>query len=577
MFKRHLIVLASLLVAMAPLMPLVAAGNATEWTELPTSQTWEYTDYQVDRLSSTSNTLMTFGDTLVRVDRASACSGACDLRDLFILQNGGAVEVENIPTVALDEQLVVKSDGRLVYAEFSNDNNSRVNVIEVDLATGVKSKLLKDVFVNDADEVKVVVDGEMIYAEVTFAHSSANTMFPQSQIYVYNPRYKTFEPMYHQYRLQKESLIDVQNEQALVKMTFPSGEEQLWVYDYVEFGEESGEAVPGSWTGSTEDIVGAHFLADGSIEYFRQYTRTTASADLSESDDSTDYLSWYRSYDLNDLRNIVQVSGSVMAFVSPENELFVSNDGQVIDIGFINVNGNFRLVDGMIIWGDGVTGAVSTVSGVKVANLDFTPSDLLDDVVVGQDVTGNVVYKNLSSGKELIIGYGGSPRISDARHVYWKGTEDAKIYQASVYLSTTMDTAEGAIVKTSGSSKLYSLVGDTVSYIPNTVVYASWFSGTTTPVVTISREELASYEDVGSLGLKPGTLLSIDDSYRVYVVGSDGYLHWIVTSEIAIDLFGTNWNANIVSVTSKDVLDYGRGLPIESANDMAKTVMIATE
>lgn len=577
MLNRQKIAVASLLVAFTPFLPGVAAGGANAWAELPTTQSWEYSDHRVERLSTSSNTLMKFGDALVRVDRADSCNGTCTLRDLSILGNGGAILVSDVPTIALDEQKVLDNDGRLVYAEFTNDG-TRVNVVEVDLATGLKTNLIEDVFITDAEEVDISVDGEMIYAEVTFDHSLANELQPQSSIYVYNPRYRQFEQLYHQWRLQREELMDVENGKAIVKMTFPTGEEQLWVYDYVEFGEQSATAVPGSWTPDVEDMVAGHFTKDHNIEFFRMYARTVATMYNGHVTDQvetyTQYLNWYREYDTNNLSNIVQVNGAYMAFVDPENELWVSNGETVIGFGNIGSDGTFTLLDDKILFGNGVTGGVATLAGVVIATLEFTPTDIYDDVVVGESMTGDVMYMNLSSGKTLTLGFGSAPKISDDRHVYWKG-EDARLYQATIYVTTAMDTAEGTPVKVAGSPEVYVLVGDTVAYIPNEIVYFTWFDSFN-KVVTISADQLATYETEDAVGLKPGTKVRVSGGSKIYVVGSDGELHWIVNEAVAIDLFGSDWDKNILSLTTGQVVDYGYGATISSGNDMAKNVMIAT-
>lgn len=574
MFKRLNIVLASLAVVIAPLVPGIAAGNVAEWSELPTSNAWEYTDYQVERLSSTSNILMKFGDTLVRVDRASSCNGSCDLRDLYLLGNGGAIKVADVPTVAVDEQQVAMNGNRLVYAEFSNDAQTRLNIVEVDLTTGIKSTLIEDTFITNAEQVKIAVDGEMIYAETTFNHSLDGDMANQAMVYAYNPRYGMFKPLYLQYELQNEQLMDVEDGSAIIKMTFRTGEEQLWVYDYIEFGEQSATAIPSTWTADVEDIVAAHYTDTGAIEFFRQYARNVTEPSMDSTATYAQYLNWYRDYDVDDLRNIVQTDESNMAWIDSENELWASSGTEVVGLGNITGLGTFILRGDNVLWSNGLNGGIKTVAGKTLYSLDFMPTDLMDDVVVGQDVAGNVVYMNLETGKEMIIGFGGSPQIADARHVYWKGS-DAHLYQATIYLSSDMETADGTAIKTAGSPKVYFVTSGTASYIPNEGTYLTWFESFAS-VRTVTDSQLALYETSDAVSLKAGALVRIDGGSKIYVVGTDGKLHWVVTSAVAKDLYGSAWSNLVVRVSSADVINLAFGSTINSANDMAKTVVTAT-
>lgn len=575
MFKRLPIVIAALAVVIVPFLPGVAAGSVAKWAELLVSKTWEYSDYEVSRLSASSNTFMKFGETLVMVARAESCKGSCDLRDLYLLGNGGSIKVVDVPTIAVDEQLVAKSDDRLVYAEFSDDTEARVNVIEVDLDTGVKSTLVEEAFLTDAEQIKITVDQELIYAEVSFDLSLDAQMADQKMIYVYNPRYEMFKALYVQYNLENEELVDAEDGSAIVKMTFSSGEEQLWVYDYVEFGEQSATAIPSTWTVDVEDLVAAHYTDDGSIEFFRQYARHLTNPSLDETESFTQYLSWYREYDSDDLRNIVQTDDGNMVWVDPDSTLWASDGTTVVEIADIGGSGTFRLIGDTVLWSNGLNGGIDTINGKTLYNLDFMPTDLLEDVVVGQDVLGNVIYMNLETGKQMTIGYGGSPLIADARHVYWKGS-DAHLYQATIYLSSAIDSNDGTAVKTASSPKVYMVVDGTASYIPNESIYLTWFASFA-EVKTITEGQLALYAIGETVGLQPGALVKVSGSSKVYAVGTDGKLHWVVTSEVARDLYGSSWSDAVVTVRSADVVNVAYGASIASANDMAKTVLSEVE
>ncbi len=329
-----------------------------------------------------------------------------------------------------------------------------------------------------------------------------------------------------------------------------------------------------TWTPDVEDIVGAHFTQTGSIEFFKMYARNMTDKTFETTTAYAEYLNWFRSYNTEDLRNIVQVVDHNMVWLTPENELFLSTGNVQYDLGAIGGDGTFLLREDKILFGSGTAGMVKNLSGATVVELDFTPTDILGDVIVGENASGQVVYRNTTSGKQMVLGAGTNARVSDDRHVYWKGS-DGRLYQATMYLTAAMDTADGVPVKIATSPRVYVQNGDTIAYIPNEDVYHSWYESFAN-VVTISESQMAGYTPIADIGFKPGALVRVDGGSKIYVVGSDNELHWLVSSEVANDLFGRNWPNTVLMVSSGDVLNYPYGASITTANDMAKTVMAAT-
>ncbi|MEK7451979.1 MAG: hypothetical protein AAB664_01455, partial [Patescibacteria group bacterium] len=114
----------------------------------------------------------------------------------------------------------------------------------------------------------------------------------------------------------------------------------------------------------------------------------------------------------------------------------------------------------------------------------FTMTDSIGVVSVGTDAQGNILLKNASNDVSIKLGYGTSPVLTDARHVIWKGT-DGMIYQATLSVLLSMEKSES--------------VG--VSYAnPN--------------------------------GFAVGTRVKAIGNPRVYMVGTDGNLHWIVSETV---------------------------------------------
>lgn len=576
MTKRISLVFASVAVVAAPFLSGFAAGDAAAWAPVSTTQAWEYGSYRVDRLSGTSDQLVRFGDHLVLASRAASCTDACAFDDLAILTNGGWIKVTNVPSNAVDAALYERNGDRFVYATISNADATRVDVVEIDLATGQQTTLLKNVFITNISSAVITVDGDMIYATATLAHNAQSNANAQTEAFAYNARYGQFKQLYNQYFLQNEQIMDVQDGKALIKMSFPNGDQQLWVYDYVEFGEQQGNDVPGSWTAHPEHIDGAHFTDNGGIEFFGLFTRHLTDADLKSTSTSNDHMDWYRTYNQNDLSNMIQVVGGNMAFVTPEGDLYVSQNGTAINkIGNVGLHGAFHLESDRILWSDGMsTGGISTLTGTLITSIDFMPYDMLDNqLVVGSDVTGKVKVLDLATGDEETLGFGARPMISDATHVYWVGVS-GEVYQATLYPASGVETVAGTPIKTADSVKVYLLKDGVISYIPNESIYYSWFPSFAN-VVLVSNAQLVSYKQATAVSYKPGTELRLDGGSKIYLVGADGQLHWIVSGAVAEDILGPNWNQKIVDVKSADVLLDSYGTRIDSANDLGQ-IMITT-
>ena len=559
-----------------PFLNAKMAAETRDWSAFADIDTWVYDDYQVDAVFETSLNLNTFGDALVLVKRAESCDGSCDVRDLAIISEGGYVYVTDVPTAYVDEQTIAFNDDRLVYATYAvGSEQSTIDVVEVDLTTGERTTLVNDgtIPLTSIDSVDLNVDGDIIYVTIN------------DRLYGYHAYNNSFQKFFNHLDtyVTDETLVAAEDGEAIANVEFTTGEEQLWLYTYVSNGPQGAQGLAGTWTVSGEDIVGVHFTDEGYIEYFRQFARqltsdtSTTSSDPWETESFKQYMSWYRDYDPADLTNIVQIDGSVMAWVDPTNHLYVSNSGEVSFIASIGEDGTFMLDGDRILWSTGRTGGVSDLDGAHLTTLDFMPTDTFGDIVVGTDRSGNVIYLNLDNDESLTLGTGTSPSLSSAQYAYWRGN-DARLYQATVYLPHSLDLAVGTPVKVSSSPRVYMVTDEGIAFIPNEYTYYTWYSSFE-EVETVTSATLASYtllED--ELGLKPSTLLVIDGSSKVYMMGSDGELHWIVDGDTAESLFGSDWTSLVRGYSSAQLLRYDFGDAIRTTSaDFADTVRMAIE
>lgn len=136
----------------------------------------------------------------------------------------------------------------------------------------------------------------------------------------------------------------------------------------------------------------------------------------------------------------------------------------------------------------------------------------------------------------------------------------------------THDAQAGAIpydslIKTEDAS-IYWYAGDGRRYVfPNEATYKSWFSGYD-DLIEIDSSVLSDIPYGGIVPYRPGTrFVKIDSDPKVYVISTDGSLHWITSEQVAQELYGYNWNEYVDDIPVTFFTLYSIGDPIYNSSD----------
>jgi len=126
----------------------------------------------------------------------------------------------------------------------------------------------------------------------------------------------------------------------------------------------------------------------------------------------------------------------------------------------------------------------------------------------------------------------------------------------------------GMLIKGSSSSAVYFAYNEKRYVFPNEHVYKSWYDDFD-EVIEIPDAELAALPLGGNVTYRPGTLIKIESDPRVYAVSRHGTTHWLTTEEVAIDLYGGDWNTKVFDVPVTSFLDYDEDEPIELGEELS--------
>lgn len=139
-------------------------------------------------------------------------------------------------------------------------------------------------------------------------------------------------------------------------------------------------------------------------------------------------------------------------------------------------------------------------------------------------------------------------------------------------LESLSSIESGDLIRGQSFSAVYYMGADGFRYVfPNDKAYFTWYSNFN-DVKFISDTDLGMLQIGGNVTYRPGVkMVKIDTDPRTYAVAKGGVLRHVASEEVAIDLYGTNWNTRIDDVPDGFFTNYEIGDPIDVSIDFDVT------
>lgn len=552
--KKAFILVFLLAIAVSPIIPFAKATDG-QWQTTVSNEVWEYDLYKVQQLS--------FDKTVLGPYEFNNGVFVTEKDDITFLKNGSALKINDIDKRITSSFWHSAQDERFIYFVPSTDEKSWGTIYEYDSESGLIKKL--DTITRKSDDLNfftAAVDGTRVYASILHIDKKTKNIENKLVVRDYVTGYEN-DDITWTLQAPIQEIVDVRNDVLLVKFQFDGGFKQLITID-----EKARQvvAVPETWTQPDGDIVGAHFLSDGTIQYFKNYRLFTykPGVDLAPRESGGAYLNWFV-----DAEAALQFVGDRMAYVDPENTLYVTDSDGAHNFGKA-LGGRFYL-DKDAIYYESLDGFISyTFSTKSWKATKFEVTDVYQDILIGQDEYGDIWYENTTTGKIINIGFGSDSVLSDREHAVWKG-KDGKIYQA--IFSTALDLGDPDVqaYKTYNSSTVYLMTDNEMWRVTSEKTYFTWFDSWQS-VVSVSPQTLKVYMDsrvdMGDALYAQGTRVKAVGNPKIYIVGSDGSLHWIVSETVADSIYGSQWNKDIIEVSTFELWNYSSGTNVNYKNDV---------
>ena len=254
-----------------------------------------------------------------------------------------------------------------------------------------------------------------------------------------------------------------------------------------------------------------------------------------------------------------------MAFIDSNNVLSVVSENGVSQLTAVK-NGEFHLGDNFVSYADSTGYHEFYFLTNTTVTRSFHVTDTMNDVLVGTDTHGNVWYQNTASGVLLNIGAGSNPILSDEDHAYFTGIDGA-VYQAT--FSTLLDVPKPTVqaFRSTTNPTVYIVRDQKIWRVADAQTYFTWFDSWN-KVTRVSDATLAAYMNVntfqGDAAFALGTRVKAAGNPRVYIMGTDGTLHWIVSETVAGSIYGSTWNKGILEVAPTTLWRFSSGTNVES-------------
>ena len=142
----------------------------------------------------------------------------------------------------------------------------------------------------------------------------------------------------------------------------------------------------------------------------------------------------------------------------------------------------------------------------------------------------------------------------------------------------------GDLLKGSGTAVYYYGTDEQRYVFPYSASYDTWFADFD-DVQTLSDAELIAIPFGGNVTARPARLaqvVSMDSPWsvmdpKVYAVEQGGVLRWVQTAEVATEIFGADWESQIVAVPESLLTNYTIGSEVDEADDYDLSAQQAVE
>lgn len=567
--KKPLFLALLIAVAVSPFI-YSAHANDGQWGSAVASAVWDYDLYRVERLSfgQTAKGPFEFNDGVFVSEQAKSCKypDACQVVDLTFLQGGKALRVADVNPRVTDAFWHSAQDGRFVYFVPATNKKTWGTVFEYVPDLGiVKTLATIERKSDDLNFVTSAVDGSRVYA--TIIHQDKTTNKVETKLVVVDTESGYVrDDITWTLTSRWQEILDVQNDVLLVKVVFDGGFKELLLVDEKA---RTIKNIPDTWTAPESDIVAGHLLENGDARFFRNFRMFTYTPGAEKPVESGGaYLNWFANAQVS-----VQVVGDRLAYIDPENILYVTGPEGVSSFGKIR-EGLFTLED-QAVYFEANEGTFKGYDFVKKtwSERHFRVTDTFDDILIGLDRDENIWYENRSTGKTVNVGYGGAPVLTDRAHAVWKGT-DGNVYQATFSPLLDLGDADVQAYKAYDGNTVYLKSGTRMWRVADEATYFTWFDSWN-DVISVSSPTLKVYLEghtfMGDAPFSAGTRVKAVGNPRVYVAGSDGALHWITSETVAHSIYGANWNKEIIEVRPERLWNYEKGMNVDSSQ-VVKTI-----
>lgn len=126
----------------------------------------------------------------------------------------------------------------------------------------------------------------------------------------------------------------------------------------------------------------------------------------------------------------------------------------------------------------------------------------------------------------------------------------------------------GDLIRGESFPAVYYYGKDGFRYVfPTDRIFFSWYTDFNS-VKWVSDADLATIQIGGNVTYKPGyKMVKINTDPKTYAVDAGGTIRWVTSEDVAISLYGTDWNTKIDDVADAFFGNYTRGSDIEDAGD----------